>query len=152
MSRTGATVREMTSAPLPDIVSSLGLAIAQGQFALDLNSAEIAKTLTTTEVEIDGKNYNLLELGFLPTFYAYTEATVEAKLSYTINESTETSIAGSASVKVRTPVVVVAATVSASYARKFSVEASGSSSIAARLVALPPPEKFLKILNAVIES
>jgi hypothetical protein len=152
MSSAGATVREMTSAPLPDIVSSLGLAIAQGQFALDLNSAEIAKTLTTTEVEIDGKNYNLLELGFLPTFYAYTEATVEAKLSYTINESTETSISGSASVKVRTPFVVVAATVSASYARKFSVEASGSSSIAARLVALPPPEKFLKVLNAVIES
>ena len=151
MSSAGATVREMSSAPLPDIVSSLGLAIAQGQFALDLNSAEIAKTLTTTEIEIDGKNYNLLELGFLPTFYAYTEATVEAKLSYTINESTETSIAGSASVKVRTPFVVVAATVSASYARKFSVEASGSSSIAARLVALPPPEKFLKVLNAVIE-
>ncbi|WP_299663456.1 hypothetical protein [uncultured Psychromonas sp.] len=151
MSSAGATVREMSSAPLPDIVSSLGLAIAQGQFALDLNSAEIAKTLTTTEIEIDGKNYNLLELGFLPTFYAYTEATVEAKLSYTINESTETSISGSASVKVRTPFVVVAATVSASYARKFSVEASGSSSIAARLVALPPPEKFLKVLNAVIE-
>ncbi|MEJ6078932.1 hypothetical protein MT391_10410 [Vibrio sp. 1-Bac 57] len=147
MSSAGATVREMSSAPLPDIVSSLGLAIAQGQFALDLNSAEIAKTLTTTEIEIDGKNYNLLELGFLPTFYAYTEATVEAKLSYTINESTETEISGELTISY----AVVAATVSASYARKFSVEASGSSSIAARLVALPPPEKFLKVLNAVIE-
>ncbi|MCL1487202.1 MAG: hypothetical protein MH186_04320 [Marinobacter sp.] len=44
--------------------------------------------MAETNVEIGGKQYNLLALGFTPTFYAFTEATVEAKLSYTMSEGT----------------------------------------------------------------
>jgi hypothetical protein len=38
--------------------------------------------------------------------------------------------------------------VSASYERKFSVSAEGASSIAAKLVSLPPPERFMEVLRA----
>ncbi len=42
---------------------------------------------------------------------------------------------------------MAAATVSVSYARKYAMEASGMSSIAARLVSLPPPEQFMALLR-----
>lgn len=147
MSAATRTTQALVSAPLPQIIEKLGLAIAEGQFALDRNSVEMARIMAETEVEIDGQAYNLLALGFTPSFYAYTEATVEAKLSFTISETTDTSVNASVTGGVNTGVYMAAATVSVGYARKFSVEASGSSSIAARLVSLPPPEAFMALLR-----
>jgi hypothetical protein len=148
MSSVVKTTKALTQAPLPDIVEKLGLAIAGAQYALDINSATLAKTMAETNVEIGGKQYNLLSLGFTPTFYAFTEATVEAKLSYTMSEGT--TFGGSLEVTAsgRTPFFMAAATVSASYERKFSVSAEGASSIAAKLVSLPPPERFMEVLRA----
>jgi len=148
MSSVVKTTKALTQAPLPDIVEKLWLAIAGAQYALDINSATLAKTMAETNVEIGGKQYNLLSLGFTPTFYAFTEATVEAKLSYTMSEGT--TFGGSLEVTAsgRTPFFMAAATVSASYERKFSVSAEGASSIAAKLVSLPPPERFMEVLRA----
>jgi hypothetical protein len=148
MSSVVKTTKALTQAPLPDIVEKLGLAIAGAQYALDINSATLAKTMAETNVEIGGKQYNLLSLGFTPTFYAFTEATVEAKLSYTMSEGT--TFGGSLEVTAsgRTPFFMAAATVSASSERKFSVSAEGASSIAAKLVSLPPPERFMEVLRA----
>ena len=54
MSSVAQTTKALTQAPLPDIVEKLGLAIAGAQFALDTNSANLAKTMAETEVEIGG--------------------------------------------------------------------------------------------------
>lgn len=148
MSAVARTTKQLTQAPLPDIVEKLGLAIAGAQFALDRNSAELAKTMAETEVEIGGQTYNLLALGFAPTFYAFTEATVEAKLSYSMSEGTTFGGSLEVSASGGTPFFMAAATVSASFERRFSVSAEGSSSIAAKLVSLPPPERFLEVLRA----
>lgn len=142
MSSVVKTTKALTQAPLPDIVEKLGLAIAGAQYALDINSVTLAKTMAETNVEIGGKQYNLLALGFTPTFYAFTEATVEAKLSYTMSEGTAFGGSLEVSASGGTPFFMAAATVSASYERKFSVSAEGASSIAAKLVSLPPPERF----------
>ena len=149
MSAVPDTTRALVTAPLPQIIEKLGLAIAEGQFALDRNSVEIARVMGEIEVDMGGGPRTLLSLGFTPSFYAFTEATVEAKLSFSMTESTETSVGGSVSVGGGVAgVFMAAATVSASYARKFSVSASGTSSIAARLVSLPPPDEFLAALRA----
>ena len=148
MSSVVKTTKALTQAPLPDIVEKLGLAIAGAQYALDINSATLAKTMAETNVEIGGKQYNLLSLGFTPTFYAFTEATVEAKLSYTMSEGTTFGGSLEVSASGGTPFFMAAATVSASYERKFSVSAEGASSIAAKLVSLPPPERFMEVLRA----
>ena len=55
------------------------------------------------------------------------------------------------SVGVNVGVVMAAATVNVSYARKFSVSAEGTSSIAARLVSLPVPDQLDKILRKLSE-
>jgi hypothetical protein len=47
--------------------------------------------------------------------------------------------------------VMVGASVSVNYARKFSVTADGQSSIAARLVSLPPPEQFDAVLRKLAQ-
>ncbi|HSF94896.1 MAG TPA: hypothetical protein VLA52_07700 [Thermohalobaculum sp.] len=139
--------RSLVSAPLPQIIEKLGVAIAQAQMALDQNSVQIAKELSETEVEIGNRSHNLLSLGFTPTFYAFTEATVEAKLSFTMTESTEMSVNVGVQAGVNAGIFMAAASVDVGYARKFSVSSSGTSSIAARLVSLPPPEIFMQLLK-----
>ncbi len=147
MSEVPSTKRSLLSAPLPQIIEKLGVSIAQAQMALDQNSVQIAQEMSQTEVEIGDDSYNLLSLGFVPSFYAFTEATVEAKLSFSMTESTETSINVGAQVGVSYGVFMAAASVDVGYARKFSVSSEGMSSIAARLVSLPPPEIFIERLR-----
>ncbi|MCV6585267.1 MAG: hypothetical protein OIF47_07015 [Marinibacterium sp.] len=152
MSDTVKVTRSLLSAPLPDIIQRLGVAIAQAQYALDRNSVTIATEMAEAEVEVGGDTYNLLSLGFVPAFYSFTEATVEAKLSFSMTESTETSVNVGVQVGGGTPFFMAAASVDVGYARKFSVSAEGMSSIAARLVSLPPPEIFGELLKRKFET
>lgn len=147
MAETVNVTKSLMSAPLPAIIERLGLSIAQAQSALDANSVAIAKEMVSTKVEIGDEEYSLLALGFTPTFYAFTEATVEARLSFSMTESKEFGLKVGASVSGGTPFVMVAASVDVSYSRKFSVSSEGSSSIAARIVSLPPPEMLTEILR-----
>ncbi|MEM9059523.1 MAG: hypothetical protein AAGD13_03595 [Pseudomonadota bacterium] len=147
MSEVPATTRQLLSAPLPQIIKQLGISIAEAQMALDQNSVQVAQELSTSEVDIGGETYNLLTLGFVPSFYAFTEATVEAKLSFSMTESKETSVNVGVQVGGGTPFFMAAASVDVGYARKFSVSSEGMSSIAARLVSLPPPEIFIELLK-----
>jgi hypothetical protein len=146
-----ALTRALVQAPLPQIIEKLGVAVAQAQAALDRNSIETAKALAEAEVEIGGETYNLLTLGFAPSFYTFTEATVEAKLSFTMTESTELSVGASVSMGVNVGVFMAAATVDVAYARKFSVTSEGVSSIAARLVSVPAPDVFTQLLRRTYE-
>lgn len=147
MSAATDVTRSLVSAPLPQIIEKLGLAIAQAQHALDSNAIELVKQMADTPLAIGSGSYNLLTLGFLPSFYAFTEATVEAKLSFTMSESTDTSLSVGAEARGGWGVFMAAATVDASFARKFSVSAEGASSIAARLVAIPAPDMFMQIIK-----
>lgn len=147
MSEVPAVSRQLLSAPLPDIIQRLGIAVAEAQRALDVNSVATAVEMATAEVQIGDDTHNLLSLGFTPTFYSFTEATVEAKLSFSMNETTELGVSAGATAGVNVGFVMVAASVNVSYARKFSVGAEGMSSIAARLVSLPPPEGLENLLR-----
>ena len=138
----------ISNAPLPLMVEKLGLSIAQAQAALDENSVATAAAMAQTEVQIGSKTYNLLSLGFKPTFYAFTEANIEAKLSFKMSKSRDFSVGA----KVKVKYMVVTASVEASYSQKFSMSAEGSSSVSARLVAIPAPEIFQKILESEFEQ
>lgn len=152
MAESVAVTRALVTAPLPQIIEKLGLAIAQAQFALDTNSVELAKAMAATEVKIGDETYNLLSLGFMPSFYSFSEATVEAKLSFTMTESTETSVAVGVQAGVNYGVFMAAASIDVSYARKFSVSTEGASSIAARLVSLPAPDVFTQLIKRQYEK
>lgn len=151
MSVVPRVTKELVSAPLPQIIERLGVAVAEAQAALDKNSIAVAEAMASTEVTLGGEKSNLIALGFTPAFYSFTEATVEAKLSFSMQETTEFGVTAGATVGVTAGIVMVAASVSVSYSRKFQVSAEGMSSIAARLVSLPPPEMLETRLKAIAE-
>ena len=119
--------RTLLEAPLPELIQRLGLAVAQAQSALDRNSIDVAKAMAEAKVTIGPNEHSLLELGFTPTFY----------------------VGGSLSVSYLS---IVSATVNASYTRKYSFQAEGSSSIATRLVSLPAPSGFMERLNSLLAT
>lgn len=141
-------ITELQQSPLPEMVQRLGVAIGQAQFALDRNSVEIARLLADEEngVDLGGGTRSLLELGFAPTFYHITEATIEARVAFTQSESEAFSVGGSIGVNVG----FFAASVNASYSNRYSFEATGSSSIRARFVSIPPPALFNELLQQTI--
>lgn len=141
----------ITNAPLPQVIEKMGLAIAQAQKALDMNSIAMLAELAESQITIGEKETNLLALGFVPSFYAFTEASFEAKMDFTIAESESLTIGGSVGVVLPFDTGgsrgLFAASVNASHTRKFDQEASASSSMAARMVSLPPPDRLLQFLK-----
>ena len=133
----------LTNSPLSSMIENMGLSIATAQAALDSNSINMLKNLASSTVEIGGNQVSLLNLGFVPSFYAFTEATFDAKMDFSMSESTAFDVNGVVSVETK----VVSTTISAGYARKFDQSASASSSIAARMVSLPPPENLVTLLK-----
>jgi hypothetical protein len=143
MSVIGTITSTLTNSPLSSMIENMGLSIATAQAALDGNSIEMLKNLASSTVEIGGNQVSLLNLGFVPSFYAFTEASFDAKMDFSMSESTAFDLNGVVSVETK----VVSTTISAGYARKFDQSASASSSIAARMVSLPPPENLVTLLR-----
>ncbi len=164
-------LRTVTDTPVPKIVEQLGVAIAEAQFALDSKAVEIAQAMAERNVPLGnaGRVYSMIELGFLPTFYAFAEATVETKLTFTIREEIDLTVggsvdfgsgggagggsgggaggAGAAAAAVASSTKMFGASLNAEYSRKFGFEVEGASSIAARIVSLPPPARLQQVLN-----
>ena len=73
----------MEQSPLPKLVQSLGQAIAEAQLELDKNSIEIARRLQAPLEVFPGlPPRSMLELGFTPTFYHFTETTIKARVAF----------------------------------------------------------------------
>lgn len=140
----------LLESPLPQLIEKLGLSIANAQFALDRNAIEIARMLASTDSGLqlpgDDRPRSMLELGFAPCFYHLTEATIEARVAFSIGQSSEFSIGASASVGIG----FFAASVNASYSQKYSFEATASSAISAKFVSIPPPTVFQELLRASV--
>ena len=149
MSNTSVKVaNSLLNAPLPQIVERLGFAIANAQAELDKNSAALIDELVSTKVALGGNEYNLIALGFTPTFYAFTEALIEAKMDFSIKEQTDISASASAKLNL----AIFSASITGTYARKFGIETKGSSSITTKLVSLPPPDALNQIINKIINE
>ena len=83
--------KDLLQVPFPEMVKAMATGIAEAQLALDMTSLRIAKLMSgapdpeaSTEAEkkknlvkFHGGEYSLLELGFTPTFYQFTEATLD---------------------------------------------------------------------------
>lgn len=133
----------LTNSPLSSLIENMGVSIAKAQAALDSNSIDMLKSLASSTVDIGGDQISLLNLGFVPSFYAFTEASFDAKMDFSLSESTSFNVDAVVSVETQ----VVSTTVNVGFARKFDQSASASSSIAARMVSLPPPENLVTLLK-----
>jgi len=144
-------VQNLLQSPLPQMLEQLGTAVANAQFAMDQNAIRIARLLTDQDQGLElseGRKLSLLELGFTPTFYQLTEATIEARVAFSASESHEVSVGA----QIGASIGFFTASVNASYTAKYSFDASGSSAITARFVSVPPPALFHERLRAAIPA
>lgn len=136
---------ELERAPLPDIIRGLAFAIGDAQMALDQNSIRQLKMMADPDngVSVSGENRSLLQLGLVPSFYHFSESTIEAKVAFTMMKSHEISVSATAGVQIK----VFTASITASYTNKYSFEASGSSVISTKLVSVPPPAALSELVS-----
>jgi hypothetical protein len=164
--------QELLDVPFAEMVTSLGLAISRAQFELDKASLEIAKIMAGQEfqtlneagdivterilVDFGGQQLSMLELGFTPSFYHFTDTIIEVKVSIkmaTERTSSFTSFRGS--FESGHAIFYAAATVSAvsaSFATKFNYSAEGSSLLRTKIAPVPPPAILEQRIRALMEA
>lgn len=75
--------------PMADIIERMARAIADAQLRLDQVSVQTAVTLGETRLDLlneagNAVSRSLLELGFTPSFYHFSETTIEVKVELSI--------------------------------------------------------------------
>lgn len=160
--------QELLDVPLPDMVVKLALGIAEAQRALDENSVETAQALADTTIEVvpvvtqtiaaDGTvsfgqvepiEMSLLQVGLNPTFYQFSEATIEVTMDIKTTTSRETNIKVGVKAKVGFSMWSASVRVDVAHNRKFSKEVRGTSRLVTRLVPVPPPPRIFPELRVV---
>lgn len=164
----GSVGQELLDVPLPDMVLKLALGIAEAQKALDENSVETAKALAETELPLvlgvtqtiaaDGTvtftnappvNVSLIQVGLMPTFYQFAEASIEVTMDIKTTTSIESNIKIGTKAKVGFACWSASVSVDVSHNRKFGKEVRGTSRLLTRMVPVPPPPRLAPTLNVV---
>jgi hypothetical protein len=170
--------QELLQVPFPEMLKSMGLAIAQAQFELDNTSLRLARMMAGEEYEVPnttdptkpiktkalvkfgGEELSLMELGFTPTFYQFVDTIIEVKVSISMSQEVQTGFS-STTVAAETEggfalfyakATVKVSTVSASYASKYQYSAEGSSLMRTKLVPVPPPAILEERIRKMVES
>lgn len=151
--------QQLLDVPMGEMISSLGISIAEAQKNLDENSIEILKTmgeegtvsLPFVSVKYDGEKMlldddevttSMIGAGFQPTFYQFSETIIEVKIaistSYESSYERTTQIKTDIKNKKKKKTVTRATTVDATYSNKYNYSAEGSSLLRTRLVPVPP--------------
>ncbi len=160
--------QELLDTPFPEMVTKLALGIATGQTALDEASVATAKLLADTTVPIvlnvtqtiatDGTvsftqsppvDVSLLQIGLLPTFYQFTEATIEVTMDIKTTMSRETNVKVSAQAKVGFAVWSASVKVDVAHNRKYGKEVKGTARLFTRLTPVPPPPRIAPEVTVV---
>ena len=153
--------QELLAVPFPEMVLKLALGIAEGQRALDENSVSTAQMLAETTVPLvmavtqtiaadgtvsfesaDPVDVSLLQIGLLPTFYQFSEATIEVTMDIKTTTSTETNIKVNAKASVGFGCFSASVNIDVSHNRKFGKEVRGTSRLMTKMVPVPPPPRI----------
>ncbi len=144
----------LMDAPIADMIQKLGLSIAEAQLRLDQVGVQVATLLS--DAKVDFKNdagetttKSLLELGFIPSFYQFTETEIEVKLTIQLKVEEGIDVEGEAAVAGATKnrAVAFGASINVEYHRKYDFDMTGSSSVKTKLIAIPPPSVFLEMIK-----
>ncbi|MDR9431782.1 MAG: hypothetical protein RI568_13930 [Natronomonas sp.] len=154
--------QELLDVPLPEMVAKLGAGIADAQHQLDMNSVEVAKTLAETEIEVvpaitrtisadgsvdysaaDAIDVSLLQAGLFPTFYQFSEATIEVEMDIKTTTETETSVDVSTGGSVGFGLWSARIDVDVSHNRKFGKEVDHEVFMVRLLADIGAPDRLL---------
>ncbi len=160
--------QELLDVPLPEMVAKLAMGIAVAQSALDENSVHTAILLAETVVkdvvlavtqtisqtgevtfEDSTADMSLLQLGLMPTFYQFAEATIEVTMDIKTTTSSETNIKVSTAAKVGFKCWSASVNVDVSHNRKFQKEVRGTSRLLVRLMPVSRPERMQPVFTVI---
>jgi hypothetical protein len=100
--------------------------------------------------EVQTVPMTLLQAGLTPSFYQFTEATMEVKLSITLKETAQPASSSSAATKpAKRPFKAHAAPVNFRNAATYSYEAQGATVLRATIRPTPPPPRLVPTTIAV---
>lgn len=160
--------KELLEVPLPEMVEKLALGIAKAQEALDINSVSTAQALGETTVEVipsvtktiaadgtvsysaaDPIELSLLQIGLFPTFYQFSEATIDVKMDIKTKSERKTEVDVKVKAKAGFACWSASIAVDVKHSRKFSKEVHGTSHLVTKLVPVPPPERFFPEMETI---
>jgi hypothetical protein len=159
--------QQLLDVPLPAMVAELAKGIAEAQAALDKNSVEtaealadetidvypaITQTITDDGVEFDAPDpieMSLLHVGLSPTFYQFSEATIEVSMDIKTKLETETSFGVETEHSVDWGVYSGSVQADFEHNRKFGREVEGTSRMVTKLVPVPAPNLMVPEIQTV---
>lgn len=109
----------------------------------------IAADGSVSFVNADPVDVSLLQIGLMPTFYQFAEATIEVTMDIKTTSSRETNIKVSAKAKVGFGCFSASVSVDVSHNRKFGKTVHGTSRLVTRMVPVPPPPRIFPELTVV---
>lgn len=146
--------RQLASMPIDKMIGNLGIGIAKAQSDLDQNSINTAVKLGETYLNLPDPDRpgelmsrSLLSLGFMPTFYQFSEASLELKLEMKWRVEQTQNLAVDAHADVQAGPVAVGASVGYDQGRKFGVDASLMTHLKLNMVSVPPPSGFVSFVE-----
>lgn len=99
---------------------------------------------------VERTTISMLQAGLFPTFYQFTEASIEAKISITMHEDTESQTRSSGGGFLGLgPSRAFASTVDYRTQNTYSYDANGSSVLRATLRPVPPPSRLQPAITTV---
>lgn len=150
-------------APVAATIQALAISIADAQYYLNQNSIETAKELGQFFVDFTDSttgnivSKSLLELGFSPTFYHFSETTLEVSFTmslrveqsfdvgFSLHPSTSPPSGSGEFIKTLSALGIAA---SVNYHRKYGFDMTGASKITTKMLSLPGPPQFLAAIHA----
>jgi hypothetical protein len=167
--------------PIPKLIENTAKAIAAAQYELDASAVRAATLLSETKVAFkndDGSvvDRSLLELGFTPSFYHFTETDMEFNVTISVkvesgvdfgltvgigddvgngsggnaNNNNGTGGTSSADNSKKAPKNIPAAyggTISLDVHHKYGFDMSATSKIRTTMKSIPPPQTFIQALQ-----
>ena len=133
----------MQNYPINEMIVALAKGVAQAQFEMDRVAIQAVKDRAAQTIDnVDGSP-SLLELGLTPSFMEFTETTIEMSIDISMRIEEEASISAGVSVEAESSgeksSSMFAASLDASYGRKYGVDMSASTRIMAVITTKETP-------------
>jgi len=161
--------QELLDVPLPKMVERMGVGIAEAQRSMDEVSIETAKQLADPEnsisiipevtriIDDDGVTYEagdeveipLLAMGLHPTFYEFSEATIEVEMDIKTKTERETEFGMETEHSVNFGVYSGSVQADFKHNRKFGKTVQGTSRMKTVINPVSPPELLIPEVNTV---
>lgn len=119
---------QVLSAPLGDIISEMGMGIAQAQYAIDAKTIENMKMIYSLDDDVVKE---LRNIGYRPSWYVIPEAHAEINIALTVGQTNTRS--GTRKTQ------LFGATVDASYQNQYDYKMQASSTLKLKFAPVPAP-------------